>query len=115
MAKTEQLLAERVVSFLETTRCYLNPDLRLDYICYSLGTNRTYASRAVKTVAPSFSILVNGYRIRHAINILKEHPFMPFEAISSQSGFSNRRTFYQAFKTETGKTPSEYRLGLFIS
>lgn len=113
MVKTEQLIAGKVVSFLESSKCYLDPDLRLDYVCYSLGTNRTYASRAIKTIAPSFNALINGYRIRHAISILKEHPFMPFEMLSSQSGFNNRRTFYQAFKLETGQNPSVYRHAMF--
>lgn len=113
MVKTEQLIAKKVIDFLESSKCYLDSDLRLDYVCYSLATNRTYASRAIKTIAPSFNALINGYRIRHAISILKEHPFMPFEVLSSQSGFNNRRTFYQAFKYETGKTPSEYRHSMF--
>lgn len=113
MVKTEQLIAGKIISFLESSKCYLDSDLRLDYVCYSLGTNRTYASRAVKTIAPSFNALINGYRIRHAIAILKDHPFMPFETLASQSGFNNRRTFYQAFKIETGKTPSEFRLTMF--
>lgn len=113
MVKTEQLIAVKVVEFLESSKCYLDADLRLDYVCYSLGTNRTYASRAIKTIAPSFNALINGYRIRHAIGILKEHPFMPFETLSSQSGFNNRRTFYQAFKLETGKTPSDFRHSMF--
>ena len=57
-----------------------------------------------------FNDFINGHRVTHSkemiINGECEHKTL--EAISFESGFSNRNTFTSAFKKETGQSPSEF-------
>ena len=58
----------------------------------------------------SFPEFVNSLRVKTAIELLdkaNKHN-MTIEAIAYESGFNNRTSFYNAFKKETGKLPSEY-------
>lgn len=54
-------------------------------------------------------VILNRYRVRHAIDVMKEQPNYTVEAIAKESGFNNVRKFYRIFKDEMGMTPSEYR------
>lgn len=54
-------------------------------------------------------VILNRYRVRHAIDVMKEQPNYTVEAIAKESGFNNVRKFYRIFKEEMGMTPTEYR------
>lgn len=58
----------------------------------------------------NFPDYINSYRIQHALNLLTifEERNMTIESVAYESGFSNRTSFYNAFKKQTGKLPSEY-------
>jgi AraC-like DNA-binding protein len=56
----------------------------------------------------------NKLRIQHAMNLMTQGKAseMTLEALASECGFKHRSTFIEAFKRETGKTPSEFLKGL---
>ena len=57
----------------------------------------------------SFPDFINCYRIKRAIDLLKsENNRLTIEGVAFECGFGNRTSFYKAFKSETGKLPSEY-------
>ncbi|MEA4981474.1 MAG: helix-turn-helix domain-containing protein [Paludibacter sp.] len=58
----------------------------------------------------NFPDFINSYRIQHALNLLTvfEERNLTIESVAYESGFSNRTSFYNAFKKQTGKLPSEY-------
>ena len=75
-----------------------------------LATNRTYISAIIKSLSgDSFSALVNGYRIRYAQKLMKEHPDMSITEIAAESGFSSRSAFYRNFKDITGMSPAQWK------
>jgi YesN/AraC family two-component response regulator len=57
-----------------------------------------------------FNDFINSYRVAHSREMILngECEFKTLEAISFESGFSNRNTFTSAFKKETGQSPSEF-------
>jgi AraC-like DNA-binding protein len=57
-----------------------------------------------------FNDFINGYRVNHSKEMMinGECDHKTLEAISFESGFSNRNTFTSAFKKETGQSPSEF-------
>lgn len=58
----------------------------------------------------NFNSVINGYRIKYAIKILKnKENKQTIAEITTTRGFNSRACFYKAFKTCTGKTPSEYK------
>ena len=57
-----------------------------------------------------FTTLRTQLRIKYAIKLLNsgQADELSMDGIGKKSGFSTRSNFYNAFKTETGLTPSEY-------
>jgi YesN/AraC family two-component response regulator len=98
---------ERVV---EEQQLYLRPDLTLQELAQSLGTNRTYVSNYISQVmGQTFYDYINQLRIeRSTLPLINEHPEYTFEYVARQSGFISMSTFRRAFKKITGQTPSQY-------
>ncbi|MCQ2144611.1 MAG: helix-turn-helix domain-containing protein [Bacteroidales bacterium] len=105
-------LGKKIIAYMQSEKPYLNPDFSLELLTEALGVNRTYVSSAVGRLAPNFRAFLNSYRIAEAVSMLKENPDSKLDDISSICGFSNSRTFYNAFKSYTGLTPSEYKRSL---
>ena len=56
----------------------------------------------------SFSLYVNGYRIRYAQQLMLEKKDLTFTEIAEEAGFVDRSSFYRSFKQETGMNPSTW-------
>ena len=61
------------------------------------------------TMGTNFPAFLNGYRIRYAQQLMREHPDMPLRLVADESGFPNEITFLRNFKAQTGQTPSEWK------
>ncbi len=105
-------LMERLKIQLDEYKAYGQADLTLDSLARTLGTNRSYLSEAVNKVTGSnFTQYINEYRIKEAVLLLSDgrHDRFTLDAVAGLVGFSNRNTFYQAFRRQTGLTPAEFR------
>lgn len=54
-------------------------------------------------------LLVQRLRLEHARQLLVDQPARRIGAIAAACGFANERTFYRAFRAETGMAPGEFR------
>lgn len=73
-----------------------------------VGTNTVYLSQAINLLAGcNFKTLVNRYRVEHICQEA-ERTNRDVEDIANDYRFWSRSTFYDAFKTHTGKTPRQY-------
>lgn len=95
--------------YLEQTECYCHADLTLDYLSKKLGVNRSYISSAINATDSNFNSFVNHYRVRMAIRILTDNPEKSVEEIALSVGFANRKSFYNAFRSITGLSPTQFR------
>ncbi len=105
-------LMERLKIQLDESKAGDLSDLTLDSLARTLGTNRSYLSEAVnKVTGNNFTHYINEHRIREAVRLLSdgEHDRFTLDAVAGLVGFSNRNTFYQAFRRQTGLTPAEFR------
>ena len=76
--------------------------------CRVVGTNTVYLSQAINLLAGcNFKTLVNRYRVEHICQEA-ERANRDVEDIANDYRFWSRSTFYDAFKTHTGKTPRQY-------
>ena len=76
--------------------------------CRVVGTNTVYLSQAINLLAGcNFKTLVNRYRVEHICQEA-ERTNRDVEDIANDYRFWSRSTFYDAFKTHTGKTPRQY-------
>jgi YesN/AraC family two-component response regulator len=87
----------------------LRTDLKLQDVAVCLHTNSSYVSECINSVCgQTFSQFVNEFRVRHAMELLRQQPDMKIVAITSASGFSTEASFFRNFKTVTGMTPREW-------
>ena len=103
-------LTEQLSQIIEEEELFKQADLRVADIAARLATNRTYISAIIKSLSgENFSNMINGYRIRYAQKLMKEHPDMSVTEIATESGFSSRSAFYRNFKEMTGLSPAEWK------
>ena len=88
---------------------YRDYDLTLERLARRTRIPARKISRAVNLLRScSVTDLVNGYRAREAMRLLRESD-LPVTAIMLEAGFQTKSNFNRAFKAFAGQTPSAYR------
>jgi AraC-like DNA-binding protein len=102
---------ERIISYIETEKPYLQKDFFLHDISQALDIPRirvtTCFNKELNTPFPSYR---NKLRVAHAISLLRAgaHLTTSIEGIAERSGFKSKSIFYAAFKEEYGVTPTDW-------
>jgi AraC-like DNA-binding protein len=107
-----QSLLEKLLSYFETQKPYLDNDLRLSSLADTLGISTHHLSQVInEQLGKSFSDFINEYRIKEAQNMLADpgHENTYIINIAYDCGFNNKTSFNKAFKQFTGMAPSSYR------
>ncbi|MDN5292358.1 MAG: hypothetical protein PWQ06_2597 [Anaerophaga sp.] len=105
-----ETLYSKLLNSLVNDKLYLNPDLTLSELSRTIGTNRTYASKAINAIYKgNFSSFVNAYRVEVAKTLLKENPDLKMKTIAEQSGFGSVLTFERNFAKYTGTLPGKIK------
>ena len=103
---------EKLISYMETEKPYLNPSLSLRNLADQMGMNSRELSIIInQKLNQHFFDFVNGYRIKEAMDILVD-PAKTDETVLEilyEVGFNSKSSFNTAFKKHTGKTPTEFR------
>jgi AraC-like DNA-binding protein len=109
--KTE--IAEAIVNLMETGEEYLNPDFTLDRLAELSGFKPKLISQVInEKLGRNLNSFINEYRIREAcrrIRDIETYGNLTLDAISKSVGFRARSSFFNAFKSFTGLTPSEFQ------
>ncbi len=111
----EESLIQDLERLMSVDKPYLHDDLSLSDVAQILKTNTAYLSRLINdTYHDNFNIYINRYRVELAKQLIREneHARLSYEGIAHSVGFRSRSTFYQAFKSITGQTPSEFAASL---
>ncbi len=105
----EQLFL-RLVELMKKLQPYTDADLNRDTLAATLGTNHRYIDDAIRECSDSLSTkaFIDGYRVDHAARLLTSTDD-PIALIAEMSGFANRTTFNEQFRSRYKMTPSEYR------
>ena len=119
--KRPQILAQdevsevkaRILNVLDHDKAVFNPEFSLDKLVELTGTKpRVLSSVINEAFDRNFYSLINEYRIREACRRLadvEQYGHLTIEAISQSVGYKSRTSLVNAFKKETGLTPSEYQ------
>jgi AraC-like DNA-binding protein len=102
----------RLLKSMEKEKIYLDPTLTLASLAKKLSVPAPYLSRIVnESFETNFCDFVNRYRIEESKQLLKELSTSKktILEIAYLVGFNSKSTFYDAFKNQTGLTPSEFQ------
>ncbi len=104
-------LVDKINAYLQKEEPYLNPEFTINELAASLRVPVHHISYCLNTLMNvKFTSLRTQLRIQYAAKLLDsgQADELSMDGIGKKSGFSTRSNFYNAFKSETGMTPSEY-------
>ena len=104
-------LVDKITAYLTKEEPYVNPDFTINELAMALKVPVHHLSYCLNTLMNvKFTTLRTQLRIQYAVKLLDsgQADELSMDGIGKKSGFSTRSNFYNAFKTETGLTPSEY-------
>ena len=102
---------ERVSTFMNTEKPYLNPDLNLSDLSKSLNLTRAELSKIINAgFGKNFNDFINEYRVNTFKAKLKsgEHQQLSLLGIAYDCGFNSKATFNRVFKKITQSSPTEF-------
>ncbi|MFN5422219.1 MAG: helix-turn-helix domain-containing protein [bacterium] len=104
-------LAKRIDEYVSKEKPYTNPEFSIEQLAEALNVPLNHISYCLSNVMNiKFTTYRMKLRIEYAKELLKsgKNNEYTIEGIAQQAGFSTRSNFYNAFKAETGYTPTEY-------
>jgi len=104
-------LVDKINAYLKKEEPYLNPEFTINELAAFLKVPVHHVSYCLNTLMNvKFTSLRTQLRIQYAAKLLDsgQADELSMDGIGKKSGFSTRSNFYNAFKSETGMTPSEY-------
>ncbi|MDI1315964.1 helix-turn-helix domain-containing protein [Flavobacterium sp.] len=106
----EQFYLEQITTHMEAKQSYLNPDYSITLLCQETGIPVHHCSYIMNyCIGKNFREWINSYRIAYFIEHYQNNSTIKtILALSMESGFKNKVTFYSAFKNEKGVLPSDY-------
>ncbi|BAP32501.1 DNA-binding domain-containing protein [Chryseobacterium sp. StRB126] len=103
----------------EKSEKYLRKDMSLTWMSNHLNTNPKYLSEVIKIYRESnFTSYINELRINYIIRKLYENPIYreyKIAYLAEECGYTTPKVFVNAFKKETGFTPSYFVEQLKVS
>ena len=107
----ESKLIELVNEVIITNKLYLNPALKIEIVAKKIHLPVNKLSQLINShYKVNFSQFLNKYRIEEAIGMLSDSSNQyNIQNVYPQVGFYTRSTFFRAFKSYTGKSPSEFQ------
>jgi AraC-like DNA-binding protein len=110
--KPDQHLIDKLLTFMQNQRPYLDPELSLSSLSKELGLNRNQLSQLINDgIGENFYDFVNRYRVEEVKRLMADPQKQNYNllGIALEAGFKSKSTFNLIFKRFTGLTPTEYK------
>lgn len=108
--KPNQVLFEKIKSYLCTTESFRNTDISRESLAMEFGTNRQYLTEAIlENTGMTFMEYITEMRLEYARRLLCYNIDLPIDEVYMTSGFNSKSTFYRLFKQKYDLTPKEIR------
>lgn len=104
-------LYQRLLSFMDSDKPYLNPALSLNDLSQLSKISATKLSALINQQGnKNFYDFINTYRVQAVVEALERGDTQNYSllGISEACGFNSKATFYRIFKKATGVTPAQY-------
>jgi AraC-like DNA-binding protein len=107
----DRALLAAMDSLMTEKNAYRDSNLTLSRTARRLGVPaRDVSGAANRCAGVNFSRYINGHRIRHAQELLRETD-LPITEVMFESGFVSKSSFNTEFRRVVGQTPSGFRAG----
>ncbi|MDX1619228.1 MAG: helix-turn-helix domain-containing protein, partial [Balneolaceae bacterium] len=103
---------DQLLEYMADQKPYLDGKLRMDDLAEELSIPSHHLSQIInEQLGKNFFEFVNAYRVNEARKLLSDPEKREYKIlrIALESGFNNKTTFNNAFKSEVGTTPSSFR------
>lgn len=104
-------IKKQVLILFEAEQLFLMPDFSLNDLAKRVNISANLLSMVINSqLNLSFSDFINKYRIEHAkelLNDIKSNRYT-IESVAYDCGFSNRTSFYNAFRKFANQSPTDY-------
>jgi AraC-like DNA-binding protein len=110
--KPDQVLIDKLRSFMENQKPFLDPELSLSALSHEIGLNRNQLSQLINDgIGENFYDFVNKYRVEEVKRLMVDPQKQNYNmlGIALEAGFKSKSTFNLIFKRFTGLTPTEYK------
>lgn len=104
----DTMLESRLDDLMKNEKVYRLEGLTLEQLAKMADTNRTELSEHINSFhGRHFNNYLNSFRVNEVVKELigGAHKQVTLEALARKAGFSNRTSFNEAFRKETGLTP----------
>jgi AraC-like DNA-binding protein len=105
-------LAQRILSYMDTNKPWLEPELTLDQLASRLSLKPRMLSQTInETLGQNFYDFINRFRIKEASRLLTNpsDEKITIQEVLYEVGFNSKSSFNTLFKKYTGMTPREFR------
>lgn len=100
---------QRVECLMVNERLFCEQEISRESVAAAIGTNRTYLARSIKSATGmTFSEYITTLRTSYAAKLLTTSD-EPLDLIGTLVGFRSKSSYYRAFASAYGCSPSEYR------
>jgi AraC-like DNA-binding protein len=103
----------KLISFVEKNKPYLDRDLTIHELSGMTGIQKHHITQVLNEKHKrNFFTFINEYRVREVIERFSEPKYNNYTiiAIAFDAGFNSKTAFNSIFKSQTGLTPSQYRI-----
>ena len=102
---------QKAIVAITEEKLYLIKNLKVSDLAGHIRQNEKLVSRSLNHFGEgNFNYLINRYRVTKAMGMMSSGNYEHFtiEAIGDECGFSNKVSFYNAFKIASGLSPKEF-------
>jgi YesN/AraC family two-component response regulator len=107
----DALLFEKFEKYLRSGKPFINAEFTISIAADALSTNRSYLSKSINNFsAVNFSTYIRKILINEAIKMINSGALkeLSLEGIGKKVGYNSRTSFINAFKEQTGVSPSVF-------
>ncbi|HLV32540.1 MAG TPA: helix-turn-helix domain-containing protein, partial [Chitinispirillaceae bacterium] len=111
-AKRSKEIEKLLKDHVESSKIYLNPDLKLQGLAAAINCAPHDVSQVInQNLNQSYYEFINRYRIEAVKKLMADQSYKKYTllAIAQECGFNSKTSFYRAFKKLTGLTPVQYQ------
>jgi AraC-like DNA-binding protein len=111
LADEENKLKEKLLTFMESQKPFLNPDLTLRQLAVLMHSNTSVLSGVINQgFGKNFNDFINEYRVQSFQEAVKDekNKNLTLVAIAFDCGFNSKATFHRAIKKFTGNVPGAF-------